>query len=490
MNNPQNFVQRSVQNNIKIAVVDRDENERDKLIAYFKPKGYDVFSFSTVEEAQAEVENAKWDIFLLNLEHENVSNLQLIQTFKKIKNPLQIIVIISTSLIGESARAVEYGACDVIVKPTHLSQLHIAIEKALYTFQKKSLLKNHEPPLTRDFLFKYQQSEIIGTSPKLIEAMNIAKRVAFSEANVFISGESGCGKEVFAKHIHSIGNRAKGPFIAVNCSAIPESLLESELFGHAKGAFTGAIEKKIGLFEEAENGTLFLDEIGDLTFSLQAKLLRVLQEKKIKRVGENDFRPINARIISATHKNLANEVKESKFREDLFFRLNVVPVHIPSLKDRVEDILPLAEYFLYKYSFANNFEIKQFSEDAKNYLITNSWKGNVRELENAVERAVVMCTTDMLELKDFLIVESVEILKPSIDLKTQMDITENALLKNTEVFKLSIQKPLLPLQKVVQKYIEFAINRNGGAKDRTAKEIGIDRKTLYRKMKSFENYAH
>lgn len=334
---------------------------------------------------------------------------------------------------------------------------------------------------------------IVGNSNAIVSTLQTCKKVAPSHGSIFITGECGSGKEIIARYIHSESCR-EGPFVAINCSAIPENLLESEMFGHARGAFTGAVDKKAGLFEEAENGTLFLDEIGDLTIDLQVKLLRVLQDKKIKRIGENEFRPVNARIISATHKNLIKEVEANKFREDLFFRLNVIPIHVPSLRERVDDILPLAEYFLLKYIKLNNFSSKQFSNEAKNYLLENPWQGNVRELENSVERAVVLCKTETIEPGDFFISETseleasdkFELLGESIG---SVALVENTTEDGAEIFKVPIYNSLLPLQHVVQKYIEFAVNRNGGAKDRTAKEIGIDRKTLYRKMKSFEHYA-
>lgn len=318
-----------------------------------------------------------------------------------------------------------------------------------------------------------EQSKIIGKSLKFQKALEKAKQVAASSANIFITGESGTGKEIFAKYIHTQSKNKNGPFVAINCSAIPESLLESELFGHSKGSFTGAQERRVGLFEEAQDGTLFLDEIGDLSLSLQAKLLRVLQEKQIRRVGENQTRAINCRIISATHKSIEKEIERHRFREDLFFRLDVIPIDIPPLRERLEDIIPLSEYFLEKYTKENNLSPKAISAEAKDYLIKNPWKGNVRELENFIERGVILCNSEEISLENFL---------PTT--KTWHDnFIDSGIPADENTFSLSFTEKLPPLDEVINRYLEFAVAKNGGAKDKTAKEIGIDRKTLYKRIK-------
>lgn len=329
---------------------------------------------------------------------------------------------------------------------------------------------------------KNDTNKIIGTNPKFLKALEISKRVATCNSNIFISGESGTGKEVFAKYIHNSGKFSNGPFVAINCSAIPENLLESELFGHAKGSFTGAIDKKVGLFEEAQDGTLFLDEIGDLSLSLQAKLLRVLQERKIKRVGENQQRSINCRIISATHKDLTLEVNEGRFREDLFFRLNVIPINIPPLRDRPEDLIPLAEFFLKKYALKNNSFATSFSSEAIKFICDNLWRGNVRELENSVERAVILSQLPEISVDNFM---------PSIShFINKSDASHNLVSMNSDDFSIHVENELPSLDYVVNKYIEYAVNKNDGARDKTAKEIGIDRKTLYKRIKHGDLLTH
>jgi transcriptional regulator with PAS, ATPase and Fis domain len=244
------------------------------------------------------------------------------------------------------------------------------------------------------------------------------------------------------------------PFLAINCASIPENLLESEFFGHAKGSFTGAIDKKVGLFEEADEGTLFLDEIGDLNLALQAKLLRVLQERKIRRIGENQYRPVKARIIAATHKNLREEVENKKFREDLFFRLNVIPIWIPPLRERKEDIIPLAEFFLKKYSVLNN-KRKHFSDDCLKAMINHQWQGNVRELENSIERALVLAENETIEAKDIITID-------------HSDIREN---KNPFNFAKITGSKLLSVEELINQYIVYVLELNQGVKEKTAKEI-------------------
>lgn len=314
-----------------------------------------------------------------------------------------------------------------------------------------------------------------GHCPAFAKAALMAQKAARSAAHVVIFGESGSGKELFAKFIHNESQHKKGPFVAINCSAIPENLLESELFGHAKGSFTGASERKIGLFEEAQNGTLFLDEIGDLSLSLQAKLLRVLQEKSIRRVGENMQRPINCRIISATHKNLAEEVDLGSFREDLFFRLNVIPIQIPALRDRPEDILDLAKLFLKKFSDDNRASgPKKFSDEALSFIRSNIWRGNVRELENSIERAVVLCAGEVIELSDMASTHT--------SIKEHKG-TGSQLYPSVFTFKVNCEEKLVLLEQIVNQYITFALGVNQGAKDKTARDLGIDRKTLYKRIK-------
>lgn len=314
---------------------------------------------------------------------------------------------------------------------------------------------------------KDNDDRIIAHSPRFISVLERARKVAASSANVLITGESGTGKELIARYIHDKSARDKEKFIPINCSAIPEHLLEAELFGHSKGAFTGANSSKAGLFEEADGGTLFLDEIGDMDLHLQAKLLRVIQEKKVKRVGENHYRPLDIRILAATHNDLNSDVQNKKFREDLYFRLNVVPLEIPPLRERTEDIQPLAEYFLKKYSLRHHSQELRFGPEIFEFLRTQTWAGNVRELENSIERAVVLCEENEISIhhiqggsKNSLVVAG---------WRTLFDRIRER------------EGRLLSLEEFSRHYIEYALHFNKGAREKTAKDLGIDRKTLYRR---------
>ena len=320
---------------------------------------------------------------------------------------------------------------------------------------------------------------LIVKSESMKQLLQLVDRIAPTNASVLLTGESGTGKEVIARSIHERSQRCSKPFVAVNCSAIPEALLESELFGHAKGSFTGAIDKKLGLFEEAHQGTLMLDEIGELPLPLQAKLLRVIQERKIKRVGENSMREIDVRIIAATHRNLTKMVQDGSFREDLFFRLNVIPIHISPLRERKEDLLPLAHHFVKRSCRLNNLGEKLLSERALEKILLSPWKGNVRELENALERAVLLSDGPKVEVESITVnhegngkVESEALNPPS---------SSNGHQKYLINFPPTLSS-LVTIEELNLLYIHHVLNLVGNVRDRAAKILGIDRKTLYRKL--------
>lgn len=472
---------------IHLVVIDDDLDVQDMVTAFFKTKDFKITRFSDAESALKASSKAgsTWDVVLTDLKLPGMTGVEFTKEIKKTLFNLPIILITTTRSADVALEAVKLGAYDFIVKPIHFPQLQISVERAL---NLKTLHGDLDQLRTMVKVSNTNRSNIIGKSPKFVEALDVARRVAKSKASILITGESGTGKEVFAKFIHQESATSKGPFVAINCSAIPENLLESELFGHSKGAFTGAADKKIGLFEEAENGTLFLDEIGDLSGALQAKLLRVLQEKKIKRLGENQDRAINCRIISATHKNLQQEIRGGRFREDLFFRLNVIPIKLPTLKERKEDLIPLAEAFLKRFAQENSSQVTGFSKEALRFIIENSWRGNVRELENAIERAVVLAKGHEIVVEDLIAIQNDEVLEPQgASTPTPSDINEVYIQTSEDVFTLKIpNSTLLPLETVICKYIDYSVKRNGGAKDKTARDLYIDRKTLYKKLKFSE----
>lgn len=459
----------------RLVVIDDDLDLQDLIIAFFKPRGYEVLTYAdpTAVLNQLKTEGVQPDVVITDLRLPTMSGLDFIKEVKAFQPELPIILITAHKEIDTAASAVEAGAYDFVVKPLPFPQLLVSVERALHLNSIKQQNQNLKTAL------KSQTSNnsdgIIGKSIQFKKVLDLARRVANSNANIFIAGESGTGKEVIAHAIHNWGGRKNEPFVAINCSAIPENLLESELFGHAKGSFTGASDKKIGLFEEAGNGTLFLDEIGDLSLPLQAKLLRVLQERKIKRIGENQYRPINARIITATHKNLRTEIADGKFREDLFFRINVIPINIPPLRERRDDIIPLAEFFLAKYTAINNSPAKDFSKPALEKLLKHNWSGNVRELENSIERAAVLCNGSSIQSED---------LTDMIHATEQFGSSDG--IGGFDFSQLTADH-VLTIDQVIKLYIQHVLNINNGAKEKTAKDLAIDRKTLYRKLQEIEH---
>lgn len=450
-----------------IVLIDDDLDLLDLLSSFFKQRGYKVHAFNNAEEALIEIENKRLeaDVVISDLKLPVMSGLDFIKRIRRSNSSLPIILMTSEGSVETAVEAIEAGAYDFVLKPLHIPQLLISVQRALFLNEVQAENNNLKSMFHEDVGLK----GVIGKSIGFKKALELARRVSTSQANILITGESGSGKEVIARAVHELGDKKDGPFIAINCSAIPENLLESELFGHAKGAFTGAHDKKVGLFEEANKGTLFLDEIGDLSLPLQAKLLRVLQERKVKRIGENQYRDITARIICATHKDLRKEVAEQRFREDLFFRLNVIPIYMPPLRERKDDILPLSEYFLKKFAMMNNSPVKGFTKEAIQKLEGYEWKGNVRELENAIERAVVLATGDLISPED-LPTEEFYQAEPAVSalMPKGLSIDED--------------RPVT-LEELSKKYIQYIFDKNEGAKEQTAKDLGIDRKTLYRKLK-------
>lgn len=481
-----------------LAIIEDDLDIQELVIAFFRQKNFLTKGYGDAASFLKSLEAREFEpsVILTDLNLPEMDGIELVKRLKELECEAPVIVLTAEKSSETAIRAIEAGAYDFVVKPMSFPQLQVSVERALHFGGIREENRNLKVVVG----LKQSNGGIVGKSPGLLKAIDLAKRVADSSANVFISGETGSGKEVIARAVHESGSRRKEPFVAINCSAIPENLLESELFGHAKGSFTGASDKKIGLFEEAGKGTLFLDEIGDLSLSLQAKLLRTLQERKIRRIGENQDRPFFARIISATHKNLREEIREKRFREDLFFRFNVIPIHLQPLRERQEDIIPLAEFFLKKFSVLNQKTVNSFDKAAVEYMLRASWPGNVRELENAIERAVVLCEGKVLTAEDLTSFHSEGQSMPVSASPAPANGANAAPAAPAAVyggnltppslsstgtagaFSVDVSDALLSLEEVSNRYIEFAVHRNHGAKDKTARDLGIDRKTLYRKL--------
>lgn len=449
----------------QILVIDDDKEMRSLLKDYFSESGFSVSEYSSASQAVTQMQNdhglfaEEIDLIISDINMPGMSGLEFTETFKRINPKVPIILITAFGSIETAINSIRKGAFDYIVKPFKLEELSVTVERALEFAQ----LRRENKILRDEIKQSHGFSGIVGKSQSMQEVFDLIKRVAPAHANVLISGESGTGKERVARAIHDIGPRSKKPFVAINCTAIPDTLLESELFGHAKGSFTGAVQRKKGMFEEADGGTVFLDEIGDMDQALQAKLLRVIQEKRIRLVGENIDRPIDVRILAATHKDLKAAIKNGSFREDLYYRLSVIPIVIPPLRHRPEDIATLAEHFFKKFAAENASLMQGFTKEAMERLIAMPWEGNVRELENLVERCVVLGKGPYIEVGDL----------PSVK-TNEMD-----------TFFAQTLGTMQTLEEIEKRYIRFVLEKSGGKKEKAAQILGVNRRTLYRKEREY-----
>ncbi|NUM57518.1 MAG: sigma-54-dependent Fis family transcriptional regulator [Bdellovibrionaceae bacterium] len=448
-----------------ILIIEKNPAVAESFTSYFFKKDFICHLSANLEDGlnylKTKLLPGCFELGLLICEIETLDPKELVQLseLKALLPATPFIAIVDEKLKTKVSQVLDHGFFHYLIRPFEFSQIVHLFEHAI----NYQMINKEISILKKELLSKNTFQGVIGRSSSMRKVFELIKQVAPSTANILIQGPTGSGKEVIARALHNLSERKDKPFVAINCSAIPENLLESELFGHIKGSFTGATQNKRGLFEEANGGTLFLDEIGDFPHNLQAKLLRVLQERTVRAVGDNHFRPIDIRIICATHKNLKDLIINQQFRDDLYYRLAVIPVNLPSLSERTEDIPLLAHHFLSKFAILNHKDISTFSEPALNFLYTYSWPGNVRELENAIERAVVLCKTRQIELKDI----------------------HFSALGSNDIILSQLESELPTLEQLEKRYIEFVLKKTNYKKEKAAEILGLNRKTLYRKERDY-----
>ncbi|HHW37772.1 MAG TPA: sigma 54-interacting transcriptional regulator [Bacillales bacterium] len=461
-----------------ILVVDDEISVRTALKALLKREGYEVETASNGEEAVSLVKTLQPALVIMDIRMPKKDGIEALQEIREINKDINVIMITAYAAVETAIKAMMVGAYDYIIKPFNNDEVKILAKRAL---QVQSL-KEEVKVLHRELSYNHRLDKLLTNSAKMMQLYKLIGKVAQTNATVLVTGESGTGKELVANTIHYNSNRRMGPFIKINCGALPEGLLESELFGHEKGAFTGAIHRKLGRFELAKQGTIFLDEIGEVSQGLQVKLLRVLQEHEFERVGGTETIKADFRVIAATNRDLKSMVAQGEFREDLYYRLNVVPLNVPPLRERKEDIILLSNYFLQKFSNENDKEIAGFDESTKMLLENYSWPGNVRELSNIIERAVIMNPGTIIFPEDISLSELKITQGPSSD-----TISSN-FKKSIEEYLLQMDKgiTLKDLIKQIEKHvIGLKLQKNEGNRMKTAKELGISRRALLYKIQEY-----
>jgi DNA-binding NtrC family response regulator len=446
-----------------ILVIDDEASQRIILTGYLKQKGYNVLEASSGLKGIEEANKNIVDIVLTDYKMPDKNGLEVLQEMKKSNPETSVVIITAFGTIEDAVKAMKEGAYDYLTKPIILDELDLLIKRII----ERQQLVSENKFLKEQLSDKYKLSSIISVSKKMGEVFSIASRVADSKATVLISGESGTGKELLSKAIHFASPRKDKPFVAVNCAALNENLLESELFGHERGAFTGADKQRIGRFETADGGTLFLDEIGDLPQSTQVKLLRVLQEQKFERVGSSKTISVDVRVIAATNKNLQQLISEGKFRDDLYYRLNVVSIQIPPLRERKEDIKPLIEFYTQKFAGETGKKKVGFSKEAVDALLKYDYPGNVRELENIVQRAIVLSRGELISSDEII-----------TDVST--GVSETAEVEGLSNIDLNGQ-----VERLEKKLVMQALEKSGGNQSQAAKSLGISERNLRYRLKKW-----
>jgi DNA-binding NtrC family response regulator len=471
----------------QILVVDDDLNTCRSLTTALNKEGHQVFEAHSGEEALDKIRIQEVDLTIIDLMMPGMNGLEFFQTLKTLHPEVIAIMISARPTVDVAVSAIKSGIYDFITKPFRLGEIKKAIAKAL----EAQILLKENMRLRQALREKASLSKIIGTSPSFIQIMDLVPKVASTRSTVLLSGESGTGKEIIAEAIHFASPRGEGPLVKINCGALAETLLESELFGHEKGAFTGAHQQRMGRFEMANGGTLFLDEIGEMSLGMQVKLLRVLQDGAFERVGSSRSIQVDVRIIAASNRDLEQEVKDGRFRQDLFYRLNVITIEIPPLRKRIEDIPLLAGYFLNKYSEMNGKSILSFSPEVHQILSNYPWPGNVRELENVVERSVSLCSAQTIELPDLpprLKFEST--IEKAVSLGQPQEIEMSAFPHQRPDAPFAGSYLVIPLgislEKIEQSVLIKTLAMTQGDKKAAAHLLGISLSSLYNKLNQKE----
>jgi DNA-binding NtrC family response regulator len=450
----------------RIAVLDDEPNMVDVLSMMLGREGYEVAPFTDPAGLLESLLEGSFDLLVTDLRMPGCDGLEVLKRVRETDPAIVVILMTAHATVSTAITAMREGAFDYIQKPFDNDELKALVKRAL----DLTRLDRENRYLRAEVRSRYALERIVAESGAMRAALDLARRAARSPSTVLIAGESGTGKELVARSVHYHSDRVGGPFVAVNCKALAAGVLESELFGHEKGAFTGAASTRKGLFEEAAYGTLFLDEIGDIDLEFQAKLLRVLQEKQVRRVGGSSQIATDVRVVAATNRDLRADVREGKFREDLYFRLAVIPILLPPLRARPEDVIPLARHFLARWTEEMERPGLVWSADVEAYLTRHRWPGNVRELENAIERGVVLARGDTIEIADLLIDEDAAVGDPAPD-----DGTRPAAGGGLREF----------LDAAAAERIRGALTEAAGVRTEAARALGIDRATLYRLMRKY-----
>jgi DNA-binding NtrC family response regulator len=447
----------------RILIAEDEKAQRDLLEGFLKKEGFSVEAAANGREAVQRLKEDFFDIGVIDYKMPELDGLQTLREIRRLYPDLPIVMMTAYGTVETAVAAMKEGALDYLTKPIDLEELLLILQK---TLERSNLIQENRA-LKAQLQERHLFNNIVYGSPKMEEVMGLVARVAPSQATVLIRGESGTGKEMIASAIHYASPRSGKPLIKVNCSALPETLLETELFGHEKGAFTGAVQRRIGRFEEAEGGTLFLDEIGDLSPAIQVKLLRILQEKEFQRLGSNLTLKTDVRVIAATHRHLEEAMGKGHFREDLYYRLNVISITLPPLRERREDIPLLVDYFLKRYSKENQKSISDISKEARALLLRHPYPGNVRELENLIERAVVLSREEVITTQDL-----------------PFHLREE---KSERLWESSKREKSLPesLEEIERDLIIKALHEHQGVQTRAAESLGISERVLRYKVKKY-----